>query len=263
MKKIFTILGVVAMATVANAQNLIQNPGFESDFASWLAGPTGSYTAPTISTTDFHGGAKSANYDAATATTGFYQNVAISASTSYTLSFWYKASSQRDPASSTYANIFRLWSIMKDASGTAVYNTTNSSEDPLRTNNGYLPLTDVWTQHTVTFTSHASAASLDFAFRSYGSGSSFIDDTSLTAGTMATVDFSKDKFSLVKNTVVADNVVFAKNADVQIINAAGQVVKSLKVTDGAIVNVSSLAKGVYFVTGVVNGEKVSQKIIKQ
>ena len=80
---------------------------------------------------------------------------------------------------------------------------------------------------------------------------------------MATVDFSKDKFSLVKNTVVADNVVFAKNADVQIINAAGQVVKSLKVTEGATVNVSSLAKGVYFVTGVVNGEKVSQKIIKQ
>ena len=65
-----------------------------------------------------------------------------------------------------------------------------------------------------------------------------------------------------KNTVVGESIAFAKTADIQIINAAGQVVKSAKVTEGSTLNVSSLAKGMYIVTGTVNGEKVSQKVIK-
>ena len=79
---------------------------------------------------------------------------------------------------------------------------------------------------------------------------------------LAVADFSKANSTLVKNTVVGESIAFAKNADIQIINAAGQVVKSAKVTEGSTLNVSSLAKGVYIVTGTVNGEKVSQKVIK-
>lgn len=79
---------------------------------------------------------------------------------------------------------------------------------------------------------------------------------------LAVADFSKANSSLVKNTVVGESIAFAKNADIQIINAAGQVVKSAKVTEGSTLNVSSLAKGMYIVTGNVNGEKVSQKVIK-
>ncbi|MNY07215.1 hypothetical protein D3C86_1400110 [compost metagenome] len=79
---------------------------------------------------------------------------------------------------------------------------------------------------------------------------------------MAVTDFSKSKYSLVKNTVIGEAIAFAKTADIQIINTAGQVVKAAKVTEGSTLNVSSLAKGVYIVTGTVNGEKVSQKVIK-
>lgn len=86
-------------------------------------------------------------------------------------------------------------------------------------------------------------------------------DVTYTDG-LSVVDFSKASSILVKNTVVGESISFAKNADVQIINTAGQVVKTAKVTEGSTLNVSSLAKGVYIVTGTVNGEKVSQKVIK-
>ena len=263
MKKIFTILSLVGVSALMSAQtNLVQNPGFESDLAPWAAGTAAGYTAPVISTTNPHSGSKFAFYENPSATTGFYQNVAISPSTQYTVSFWYKASTTR-PAGNTQNNIFRLWSIMKDQAGAPVYNTATAADDPLRSNNGYLPIApDAWTQHTVTFTSHASAASIDIAFRAYGSGNSSVDDVVLVQGLLSTVDASKSKFSLVKNTVVNETIVFAKNADVQIINATGQVVKSAKVTEGSTLNISSLTKGIYIVTGSVNGEKVAQKIVK-
>lgn len=79
---------------------------------------------------------------------------------------------------------------------------------------------------------------------------------------LAVSDVVKTNSTLVKNTVVGESISFAKNADIQIINAAGQVVKTAKVTEGSTLNVSSLAKGVYIVTGSVNGEAVSQKIVK-
>lgn len=84
----------------------------------------------------------------------------------------------------------------------------------------------------------------------------------VTYGTLSVADFTKANTALVKNTVVGESISFAKTADIQIVNTAGQVVKSAKVTEGSTLNVSSLAKGTYIVTGTVNGERVSQKVIK-
>jgi len=95
-------------------------------------------------------------------------------------------------------------------------------------------------------------------------GTFSIDDVVISgnAGVLAVADYTKAASMLVKNTVVGESIAFAKTADIQIINVAGQVVKTAKVTEGSTLNVSSLAKGVYIVTGTVNGEKVSQKVIK-
>lgn len=95
-------------------------------------------------------------------------------------------------------------------------------------------------------------------------GTFSVDDVVIngSAGNLAVADFTKVNASLVKNTAVGETLAFAKTADIQIINAAGQVVKTAKVTEGSTLNVSSLAKGMYIVTGTVNGEKVSQKVIK-
>ncbi len=81
--------------------------------------------------------------------------------------------------------------------------------------------------------------------------------------TMDVVDANASKAKLVKNTVVDSNIIFAAKADVKVINANGQVVKTASVNDNTTLDVASLAKGMYIVTGTVNGQVVSQKIIKK
>lgn len=81
--------------------------------------------------------------------------------------------------------------------------------------------------------------------------------------TLAVGDINKSKINLVKNTIVKDVITFGAKANVQIVNVNGQVVKSVAVDNGTSLDVSSLSKGVYIIKGNVNGETVSQKIIKQ
>lgn len=265
MKKIFTILGLVSASAMMFAQtNLVQNPGFENDLASWAAGTGNGYTAPVILTTDPHSGSKLAAYELPSATTGFYQNVAISAGTQYTLTFWYKASTTR-PAGNNQNNIFRLWSVMKDAAGSPVYNFETAADDPLRSNNGYLPIAPTtWTQHTVIFTSHPSAASIDVAFRSYGSGSSYVDDVQLVEGVLAVTDVKAFDKEVKMNTVVGNElrVILPSKATVNIYSADGRLVSSNRVNSGEAINTSSMAKGNYVVTVDNGSAKVSRKVIK-
>ena len=66
-----------------------------------------------------------------------------------------------------------------------------------------------------------------------------------------------------KNNVVDNNILFSAKADVKVISMNGQVVKSASVNENTTLDVASLAKGMYIVTGTVNGQAVSQKIIKK
>lgn len=81
--------------------------------------------------------------------------------------------------------------------------------------------------------------------------------------TMAVGNANAAKANLVKNTVVNNAILFAAKADVQIVNMNGQVVKSASVNENSSLEVASLPKGTYIVTGNVNGKAVSQKIIKK
>ena len=65
-----------------------------------------------------------------------------------------------------------------------------------------------------------------------------------------------------KNTNVNNTIVFGAKANVQIISANGQVVKTAAVNENTTLDVSSLAKGMYIISADVNGQKVSQKVIK-
>lgn len=89
-----------------------------------------------------------------------------------------------------------------------------------------------------------------------------VDNVNISSS-LAVGDISKSKINLVKNTIVKDVITFGAKANVKIINLNGQVVKSVSVDNGSSLNVSSLQKGVYIVTAEVNGDAVSQKIIKQ
>lgn len=101
---------------------------------------------------------------------------------------------------------------------------------------------------------------------STGTGSVTIDNlivNTISPITLAVGDINTTKANLVKNTVVGSNILFAAKADVQVISANGQVVKSASVNENTSLDVSALPKGMYIITGNVNGSSVSQKIIKK
>lgn len=258
MKKIFTILGIAALSVGINAQELLQNPGFEAGLSPWAAGTSGSYTAPTIVTTDAHSGTNSAAYIGATATTGFYQNVPVSPNTSYTISFWYKSSGDGTDS--------RIWSVYKNAGGSAVYAFATANDDPFRNNNGYLPDASVWTKHTATVVSPADAASLDVAVRAYGGGTAYFDDFSAAqTGSLAVSDIKNFDKEVVMNTLVNDGITFRlpMRSTVNIYTMEGRLVSSDRVSDGQTLEASHLNSG-YYIVIVDNGTaKISRKILKK
>ena len=79
---------------------------------------------------------------------------------------------------------------------------------------------------------------------------------------LATLNPSKF-VSLLKNTSVADVIIFTQNTKVSLVNMNGQVVKTINATANNSVNVSDLPKGMYIATAVVNGKAVAQKLIKK
>lgn len=252
MKKIFTVLGVVSASLMMNAQNLLVNPGFESGLAPWAAGTSASYYAPSIST-DAHTGTKSANYSAVPATTGFFQNVPVTSGKSYKITFWYK---------SVDGVGTRLWSVYKNAAGSAVYTTTDSTTDLFRTSNQYISPATVWTQYSAIMPAGTAVTNLDVAVRAYGGTTAFFDDFSVTDAALAVSDLSISKHAIVRNTSVSNTLTFAAKSDVQILNMAGQVVKSASVDNNSTLDISALPKGIYMVKGIVNGEESVQKVMK-
>ena len=256
MKKFYSLVAVAALSTLSFGQNLVVNSGFETGSLSpWAAGTGSGYTEPTVSNTGAHSGTYSAIYNA-TATTGFFQNVAVTGAKTYVIEFWYKASSARAA---------RIWSIYKNAAGTAVYTTTDATTDTFRSLNKYLPAAAEWTKYTVEMPAHADAKSLDVAFRAYGGQSSSFDDIlAYEKGTLAIsdVDF-KNKVKM--NTLITDKLVIdlPVKSTVNIYTVDGKLVSSNRVEVGSSINTQSLSKGVYLVS-VDNGTtKVTQKVVKK
>lgn len=87
--------------------------------------------------------------------------------------------------------------------------------------------------------------------------------TNMAGQTLSTFEVNGKKVNLLKNTFVDNTIVFGAKAEVKIYSVNGQLVKSASVNNGSTMDVSSLSKGVYIVTGEADGQKVSQKIIKK
>lgn len=95
-----------------------------------------------------------------------------------------------------------------------------------------------------------------------------VDDFSLTPinSTLSVNDISKTKNIFLKNTIVDNTLSFQTkgNATVRVYNTNGQLVKTANVSaQNANVNVANLPKGNYVVTAELDGETVSQKILKK
>ncbi|MBD8083992.1 T9SS type A sorting domain-containing protein [Chryseobacterium caseinilyticum] len=87
---------------------------------------------------------------------------------------------------------------------------------------------------------------------------------SVQTSTLAVSDFKKVTSNFVKNTLVKNNeIVFGSDVkDIKVYTLSGAIVKTGEVKNGSTLNVAELAKGNYIVTGIVNNEPVSQKILK-
>lgn len=110
-----------------------------------------------------------------------------------------------------------------------------------------------------------------YPFTAEATGGTFsVDDVviggTVVSTTLGTVDNVNNKTIAFKNTLI-DNTLSLQtkgNAIVKVYNMNGQLVKTAQVsTNAANVDVSALAKGNYVVTAELNGEKISQKIIKK
>lgn len=117
--------------------------------------------------------------------------------------------------------------------------------------------------YTVNITDASGDVKIKFEGEVASNSRFFIDDIRVTVPTQAVVGTNAAKVNLVKNTVVANEIIFGQDAKVSVINMAGQVVKTAEVKENARLDVSNLAKGTYIVTATVNGKAVSQKIIKK
>ena len=265
MKKIFTSLTVLAALTLS-AQNLLTNPSFESDLEGWSAGPNPDYSAPEVVTGDAQNGDKSVAYAGATATTGFYQTVDVTAGETYEITFWYKASGDDSDA--------RIWSIYRDSEGAAVYTTDDASTDEFRTLNGYLPTAAEWTMYTAKMPAGTAsnsntgtdAVALEVAFRTYNGGSSSFDNVKAgVEGSMGVADLNNFADQVKMNTVVTNKLTLQlpQRATVNIYTMEGRLVSSNRVDNGGSVDTSAMAKGVYVVK-VTNGyATTTQKIVKK
>ena len=126
---------------VASGTNLVNNGDFS---AAWTSGIPAGWTSDVpdkITVTQGNGSIIVSN---PTATTKLYQEIAVTAGATYTLSYEYAA---------THAK-FRIWSGFATAAGATSFTYLGSSatDDELRTNNVYLPIVSTLTEKNYTFT---------------------------------------------------------------------------------------------------------------
>ena len=311
MKKIFTLLSVVALGVTANAQTEVVNETFSYTGAlkdnGWV---THSGTA----------GQLEADGSVAKIVAGSSEDVNKAFSTSYTIeankynkieySLTLNVPSQTGLAGSTAAgeyflmlsnqsgttvsNFYGRLFIRKSSgtgyvlgisnyTGTAVYSTVElpvatdvsvkvafsvsggNSTSTLTINNG----TPITSTSAIAPTVLKSVAIRQDGGATAGTGNVSIDNlvvTTYPSSVLATTDVIKSKNIFLKNTMVDNTLSFQTkgNASVKVYNANGQLVKSATISaQNANVNVANLPKGNYVVTAELNGETVSQKIVKQ
>ncbi|TDX86297.1 T9SS type A sorting domain-containing protein [Epilithonimonas xixisoli] len=324
MKKIYSLLAVVALTATATAQNT-----FQQDFSS--SSTVADYVnTPAVGTTDKFDGITTSNSGSVwsidsgalkIARTGnaaqfarlgvtgdtnaevlsvqFDLSVSSSSSTTNAAAFYigsgYSATANSAPSNassnsrlgvnfSTTSGTFQLRNIAGSSNSanltgvqklTWIINNT-SSEYTYTAPDGSTQTvaaskSDVWAGNAIVFdemvatTSGVALQDLKFAI-SNGTGSLTVDNfviKALPVPTMSVGDVKNGKANLVKNTIVSNELIFGAAAKVSVINMNGQVVKTAEVSENSRLDVSSLVKGTYVVTGVVNGQSVSQKIIKK
>jgi len=262
MKKIYTLVTILAASFAANAQtNLVDNGSFEN----WTTGTPNSWSivipanggSVVEETTDFQEGTKSAKITAP-AGTGNVQlklsDFAVEEGEEYTFTYWYKDES-------TDAR-FRHWGIWRD--------NTNNAEVGASTDlkpTGYMPDTSGWEQVAMLVTAPIGATHFRLDFRTYketgDSGIIYLDNVSFKKGDhLSTKENNIEGLNIFPNPVndilnITSNSTADKN--VQLFDLTGK--KVLDVTTVSQVNVSTLKAGIYVAKINEAGKTATRKVV--
>ena len=259
MKKFYSLLAVVAMTAAVNAQVFSENMGTGASgnpVVNVYTGFQGNGTYTYGGTADVRTTTPSSTYAGASGG----NNVFFAAAGGRTFSI----SGINTSGISNTSDIrltFGWLTTTASALITLEYSTDGTNFTPitvaansntnwtLKTLDGVLP--------------KSSSLTLRFTAPASGSGMRVDDIIVSDKTTMAVVDETKGKANLVKNTIVSNELIFGAAAKVSVYNTAGQIVKTAEVAENSRLDVSALPKGTYVVTGLVNEQAVSQKVIKK
>ena len=281
MKKIFTILGLTAIATMSNAQIVI------SEVYGGGGGSTAVYMNDFVELVNLGSTAATlsgANLQYASATGTFNSYAPLP---SITLNPGQKFLIEMVPATANPVGAalptadYKVTSNLNIATGVSYNGGFNMSaaNGKIALANAVSAVTAANGANVVDFIGYGSATMFEgaaaaplldatkSATRTAGDTNNNGADFAALAPTptnsvLAVSDVNSAKITLVKNSNVNKTIVFGAKANVQIISANGQVVKTAVVSENTNLDVSSLPKGMYIISADVNGQKVSQKIIK-
>jgi hypothetical protein len=123
-----------------------------------------------------------------------------------------------------------------------------------------------FTTVTLNLSAYSGTAFLAFEYNGVGPTTTTttyqIDNVNMPSS-LAVSDLKEVKAQFVKNTIVNNEITFGSKTDVKVYNMNGQLVKSASVSENTNLQVADLEAGIYIVTGSVNGQAVSQKVIKK
>ena len=258
MKKIFSLLAAVAMTATMTAQ--VYSTGFESSegFTSSTV-----YNNTTLLVSGASGKQWSTFFGTPSTTSALTGNQSMQMR-------WYTSSAASKGYTMTNFATSGVSTVTFNAANTAGINVivSYSLNGTTWLSPQTFTLTTTSTNYTYIVPSSATGA-LRFKFElTYTTAPSatsrlYIDDVKFNGPTMAVVDPTKTKANLIKNTIVSNDLIFGVSSKVSVYNTAGQVVKTADVTENSRLDISVLPKGIYIVTGVINGQTVSQKILKK
>ena len=271
MKKIFTLLSVIALGTFANAQTTTV---LSENFAAYTAGGNTTSTGSTAPDgTDIYSpgqntlpsGVPSANF---TAGTKVYQagGMAKLGTSSLIGSMSTKVLDlSTDGGKVSVVFDVKGWSTVEGPVVVSV-SSPNATTNPYFTTEvtySALLAANTLDSKTVSFAGGLANSTITFSTKVKRA---FLDNIVIKTDANLSLnvnDINKLKNNFVRNTKVNNEISFGEKANVKIYNASGSLVKSASVEKNTSLNVSSLPKGIYVVTGEVNGQSVSQKIVKE
>lgn len=260
MKKIYSLVAVLAVTFAANAQtNLITNGSLEdwtdanTQATGWFM--TGANITSGAVSKQTDGAQDGTNYVSITTpasgnTNVSLQDLVVTPGETYTIKYWYK----NDAGAK-----FKHWIQWRDASDTNISGFTGTNIQP----DDYNAVASAWTQITLTTVVPSNAVEMRIAFRNYSAGAtSSVDNVIVTMGTASVQENNIEGLKVYPNPASGlVNIVSNENGtkEISIFNMLGK--KVLETSTQETINVSNLNSGIYIMNITQDGKKSSSKLV--